>query len=114
MGKASQALLAIKGIYDIIHKAPCMQAHEGEAWAISEHLYNEGYRKLKDKLPLLSELFARLCNPAEGEIQGFDWVLSREALEWLYELQSNDECKRIVWSLIKSPKEADIKHYEEG
>lgn len=56
MDKKALELLGIKGIYDIIHKAPSMQAHEGEAWAISEHLYREGYRKLPEgKPPLLSK-----------------------------------------------------------
>lgn len=46
-------ILAIKQIYDVIHKAPCMQAHEGEAWAVSEHLYNLSYCQLPKEKPRL-------------------------------------------------------------
>lgn len=44
-------ILAIKGIYDVVAKAPSLQAKQGEAWAIAEHLYNLGYRKPKEKPP---------------------------------------------------------------
>jgi len=75
LDKELKELLEIKEIYNIIHKAPCMQAHEGEAWAVSEHLYKEGYRKPKEKSSI--ELTPSLTFELEGTISKFQDRLAR-------------------------------------
>ena len=47
------------------------------------------------------EAFVRLCNPARDSVGVYNWALSPKAVKWLYNLQSDPECQRIVWELFK-------------
>jgi len=57
------------------------------------------------------ECFAKLCNVPLGQMIAFDWALSKQAVNFLYMMQGNPECKKVIWDIItgKSPAEEEQK-----
>ncbi len=77
--------------------------HERDDWKATAEVSQDfelsakllGYVKLSDVL-------GKLCHPKEGEFQTYDWALSRNAIGWLYQMQSNPECATIISKLLKN------------
>ena len=51
------------------------------------------------------KLYAAIC---ECDVSAFDWALSEKAVQFIHALQSDTECKRVIWSLISRSPEKRI------